>query len=656
VFFRPSDKMIGNIYHTGFNKQTITRWIIRIIPALTLFLTVYQAHAQSTKDLKNLTLEELTDVEVALVSKIPEKLSVTPSAIQVVTGEFIRRSSATRLPEVLELAFNLQAAQSSSHGWAITARGFNGAPLTGTSLANKLLVMIDGRSIYTPLFGGVFWDVQNVLLDDIDKIEVVSGPGGTLWGANAVNGVINIVRKPASETQGIYITGSAGTLFQDHLGFRYGGKIGDDLFYRAYFQRMDYNNTFLEGDADATDDWKMNQGGFRFDYHPSLKDRVIFQGDFYRGSENGLDSTLMDGQNFLAKWDHRINENSGFSLQMYFDRTWRNRPQTTFHDELYTYDIDFQHSFMIGQRNRILVGAGYRFMQDRINNTPTLIFEPADLDFDFLNLFVQDEVGLIQNRLKLSLGMKLSDNYYSGIGFQPGIRLSWIPNEQSTFWTATSHALRSASRFDADVVIPILGKNDFNWEKITAYEAGFRLMPSRALKISVAAYYNRYDNLRSINLINSMFAFENDLKANSWGTEISATLQLNDWWKIRGGYTYLHKTFEQKSGAVIEGNEHFEGLDPDHQVKFHSMMDLPANLSLDLFARYIDDLPSAILMENIEVTPKVPDYFTVDVRLAWQFKEFTVSVNGRELISKSHAEFGNLKIPRNVYGTVTWRL
>lgn len=603
----------------------------------------------SPSSLKKLSIEELMEIEVTSVSKRPEKLSGTASAIQIITSEDIHHSAATRLPEVLRLAPNLQIGQSSSFGWSITARGFNGAPVTGSSLANKLLVMIDGRTIYSPLFAGVFWDTQDVLLEDIDRIEVVSGPGASLWGANAVNGVINILRKSAKNTQGFYATGAAGTFLNYNGGLRYGGKVGDNLYYRVYLQRMSYDNTVFTDSINANDDWGMTQGGFRVDYLPSEKNTFVLQGDFYEGKQSDPATYLLDGQNILAEWKHTFTEASNFTLQVYFDRTWRDRTETNFREELNTYDVDLQHVFKLGERQKIVWGGGYRYMQDNVTNSQTSVFDPEDLNFDFINAFIQNQITVIPEHLNVTLGIKFSDNHYSGLGIQPNGRISWQPNETNTIWAAVSRALRSASRFDADFSRPIIGKKDFNWEKVIAYELSYKVMPVKTLSLSLATFYNDYEDLRSLDFVAPAYVFENHHEATSWGLELSGTLQAMDWWKLRGGYTYLNKSIRNTSDNVIEGSSTLEGLDPNHQALLQSMMDLPGNFSLDIVARYVDNLPASTLLGTNEIAPATPAYFNMDVRLGWQSKNIEFALAGQNLLKDENQEFGNNSIPRNLY-------
>lgn len=641
------------------SEPTIRKEARRQTNLFLICLLLYTSHLSAqpqVNDLKALSIEELMNIEVTLVSRQSEKLAVTPAAIQVLTGEIIRRSSAVRLPEVLRLAPNLQVAQTSSHSWAITARGFNGAPYTSNSLSNKLLVMMDGRTIYTPLFGGVFWDAQNVLLEDIEQIEVVSGPGATMWGANAVNGVINIQRKPAKQTQGFYATGALGTFINHDFGIRYGGKLGEDVYFRVYGLRQNNDHTFTLDDESAADRWKMNQAGFRLDYEASDRDRLTVQGDFYGGSESGLHSNHLDGQNLLARWEHTVSETSDVRLQVYADRTRRSQPVTGFREELFTYDIDLQHTFSAGDRHRMVIGAGYRFMQDRIVTAPSLMFAPADLNFSFANAFFQDNIRIVKDRLRLILGTKLSKNHYSGLGLQPSARIAWTPDETSGVWLAVSHALRSASRVDTDLTVPIMGHKTFRWEKLTALELGYRLGLSQRANVSLVTFLNYYDDLRSIDSIGvGGVGFRNHQKATSWGGEFAFNYHVFDRWKIRGGYTYMSKTFQKEHESVMDGSDTFESLDPTHQALLHSMIDLPGNFSFDMDARYVGALSRA-RVGVAELSPAVPSYFTFNMRLGWVWQSLDFSVVGRNLWNRRVQEFGASKIPRNVYARITLRL
>lgn len=641
----------------GESSKNTTRRVFRwwktaiLIHSLGLVLS---AAGEGTNDLatpaalKRLSLEDLMNQDVTVVARRPEKLSQSPSAVQVITGEDIHRSGATSLPEALRLAPNLEVAQVNSHDWAISARGFN------NTLANKLLVMIDGRTVYTPLDAGVFWDVQNVLLDDIDRIEVVSGPGGTLWGANAVNGVINIVTKSAKETQGLLVEGGGGSLLQDFGAIRYGGGNGTNLFYRVYAQRFDRNETVFPNGSDASDSWDMSQGGFRMDWYPSQINTLTFQGDAYSGSENIPGGQgFVDGQNMLGRWSLTISDTSDLSVQAYFDRTWRQIPNSI-SDDLKTYDLDLQHRFALGERQSITWGAGYRLMQDHVLNGAALAFFPEDRNMQLFSGFVQDEIALVPERLQLTLGTKLEHNDFSGFEWQPSVRLAWTPNDWETIWGAVSRAVRSPSRVDTDVALPgnppfqLVGNEDFAAETEIAYELGYRVRPMENLSLSLASFYNDYDHLRSLNQITSTnFFIGNGFRGQTWGVELSGTYRVSDSWRLRGGYTYLHKDLWPDESNVTPSVR--EGNDPEHQFLVQSILDLPAHFQFDVVGRYVDTLHN----------PHVPSYYTFDARLAWWCRnDLEISIVGQNLWDNQHPEFGTPgareEIPRSVFGKVAW--
>ena len=590
------------------------------------------------------------NLEVTSVSKAPEKLTEVASAIQVITNEDIDRSAVARLPEALRLAPNLQVAQVNAHDWAITARGFNGAPIGTNTLADKLLVMIDGRTVYTPLFGGVFWDVQNVLMEDIDRIEVVSGPGGTLWGANAVNGVINVQSKNTKETQGLFVSESLGTFLQDNVAVRYGGKLDSQLSFRVYGQLFDHRNTTLASGRDAQDHWNMTQGGFRMDYEVSRKDQFTVQGDLYGGKEDSA-VTYLNGQNLIAKWNHIFSQRSDLTVQTYFDRTHRNITGPDIVEKLTTYDIELQHHFAIRRRHKILWGAGFRQMHNETRDSAGQLFNPSVRNLQLFNGFIQDQISLVPRRLELTVGTKLLYNDYTEFEFQPSIRLAWLPSIRQTLWAAISRAVRTPSRLDAD--LPIFrapGIRPFQSEKLIAYEVGYRFQPTNRIFASLSAFYNTYDDVRSLDtnaLSPSGLVFANNLAAKTWGLEFSGNILVRSWWKLRGGYTWLHKEFRTTSPLVIQGSELLEAQDPTNQLLIQSVMDLPKNFQFDLVGRYIDMIPTA---------RPVPSYFSLDARVAWVYKRFTFSLNGRNLLEDKHAELGTRTIPRSIYQKISLRL
>jgi iron complex outermembrane receptor protein len=605
----------------------------------------------SSSRLKKMSLEELMNIEVTSISMRPEKLAEVASAVQVITGEDIHRSGVTRLPGALRLVSNLQMEQANSHDWAITSRGFNGLPSAGGVLANKLLVMIDGRSIYSPLFGGVYWDVQNTLLQDLDRIEVVSGPGGTLWGANAVNGVINIITKSAKETQGLYLSGAAGSFLQDLGEVRYGGRVDSNLFFRVYGQRLDQRNTEFANGVSAKDAWNMTQGGFRMDYYPSAANTLTIQGDLYSGVENKdslLKHTATNGQNVMARFTHLFSGRSDLKIQVYFDRTWRRTPHAAppFSYRINTYDVDIQHRFSAGRQHNIVYGIAYRLQEDKA--TASLV--PLSRSMPLYSGFIQDEITFLPNYLKLTIGSKFLHNIYSGFETQPCARITWMLDRHQTVWTAVSRAVRTPTRFDTDLIRRII---KFKSEKVIAYEMGYRVRPVDRLSLSLAAFYNRYQDIRSIDSNASPtvpLVLANSQRAESWGFELSGSFQAMDWWRLRGGYTYFSKRLWATSAKVAPLSADFEGVDPRHQCLLQSMMNLPRHLQLDLVARYADQLPGS------SFTTRIPAYFTFDVRLAWQYKRFEISMVGQNLAKDNHIETGRSQIPRSFYGRVTCQL
>jgi iron complex outermembrane recepter protein len=605
--------------------------------------------------LKKLSVEELMDIEVTSVSKRPERLSETASAIQVITQEDIRRSGATRLPEALRLASNLEVAQRDSRQWAISARGFN------NTLANKMLVLIDGRTVYTPLFAGVFWDVQDTLLEDIDRIEVISGPGATQWGANAVNGVINVITKHSKGSQGALLEGGGGTELRGFGGMRYGGALAPNLHYRVYGKYFDRDSTVLPNGQDATDDWHMGQGGFRMDWNASEANLITVQGDYYEGriAQPGADDIAVSGGNVIGRWSHRISEASELKLQVYFDQTHRNIPGT-FAEDLNTYDVDFQHHFPLGERHDIVWGLGYRLIDDDIGNTPALAFLPSQVSRQWFSAFGQDEIALVKDRLHLTLGTKIEHNDYTGFEFQPSGRLAWRLSEQQTIWSAISRAVRTPSRIDREFFVPgsppflLAGGPDFDSETLLAYELGYRVQPLPRLALTLAAYYNDYDNIRSLEQANPPLPFPvviaNELEGESYGAELTADYRVTDWWRLRAGYTELRIDIRPKPGSTDTTAGSGESHDPERYFSLRSSLDLPGHWELDAAFRYVSRI------EN----QQVPSYGELDVRLGWRPRpELEFSIVGQNLLHDHHAEFGNVamrrEIERGVYGTVLWR-
>jgi iron complex outermembrane recepter protein len=595
----------------------------------------------SPEELKRLSLEQLMAVEVSSVSRRPERLSEAASAIQVITREDIRRSGATRLPEVLRLATNLQVTQFDAAQWAISARGFN------SPLANKLLVLIDGRSVYSPLFAGVFWDAQNVFLEDIEQIEVISGPGATLWGANAVNGVINITTRKAHDTDGALVLGGGGTELHGMAGARYGGAIGSRARFRVHGKYQDRDGLeFPNGDV-VPNDYAVGFGGFRVDWDPSASDQLTFQGDL---SENRMaltgtsDLVSRDG-NLIARWTRRMSNASDLRVQTYFDRVHRDLPGQ-YDDVLKTYDLDVQHRIALGTRNEVVWGVGYRHVEDDIRS-PGLPPEGQQVSLRTFSAFAQDEIALVPDRLHLTLGTKLEHNEYTDFEVQPSARLAWRPTERQTLWGAASRAIRTPSRLDRD----FLPGQNFDSEKLMAYELGYRLQAADRLTLSLATFYHDYDDLRSAEIIGGSLALGNGQEGESYGLELTARYQVTDRWQVQAGLSELRVDIGPKPGSTDRTFGRSEAADSRHRVSLRSSFDLSGDLELDAWFRYV----SRITNPNIAGPP----YAELDLRLGWLVShQVEVSLVGQNLLHARHVEFGvataQQAIKRGVYVKAAW--
>ncbi len=608
----------------------------------------------SAEALKKLSIEQLMNLEVTSVSRRPERLAQAASAIQVITQQDIRRSGASSLPEALRLATNLQVAQVNSRDWAISARGFN------STTANKLLVLIDGRTVYTPLYSGVFWDVQDVPLGDVDRIEVISGPGATLWGANAVNGVINVITKRARETQGLVVSGGGGTELRGFGTTRYGGALGSHVNYRIYGKGWAREPSVLPGGQDATDDWHMEQAGFRLDWDASTINQVTMQGDLYNGriSQATAGDIAVSGGNVVAKWSHTVSANSAVTAQLYYDRTNRNIPGT-FGEDLDIYDVDLQHATRLGARHDVVWGLGYRLINDRVVNSALLAFLPPHVTRQWFTGFVQDEIALIPDRLHVALGTKVEHNDYTGYEIQPSGRVSWRLSPSGTLWAAVARALRTPSRIDRELFFPgqppylIAGGPGFHSEEELAYELGYRHQRG-ALALSVATFYSRYHGLRSVEQVNpptpSPAVIANGQYGESYGAEVTADYLITKGWRVRAGHTELRIHIWPNPGSTDTTRGASESQTPDRQFFLFSSLDLPAHLRLDAGMRAIDDI----------TRQQIPGYAELNAKLTWQpTPQLDLSLVGQNLLHDRHAEFGapatRREIERGVYGLVEWR-
>ena len=606
--------------------------------------------------LKHLSLEELSEIEVTSAGKKPEKLSNVPSAVYVITQEEIRRSGVRSIPEALRLATGLEVAMFNNGTWAISARGFD------ITTANKIQVFMDGRSLYTPLFGGVFWDVQNTVIEDIDRIEVVRGPGATLWGGNAVNCVINIITKSASETRGVLAVAGGGAAERGFATLRYGGNIGRRIAYRVYGNYSNRDSQALLNGADAKDPFQMGQGGFRIDGTIDASNQLTVQGDLYDG-RNGLlnrPDVALHGGNLLARWTHRFRGGSELQLQTYYDRTSRLVPRQ-FDEVRNTYDIDLQHHFRAGDRHDLVWGIGYRLSNNRTSESPLLFFEPSGRHLALFNLFAQDDIALYGDTLHLTVGSKFENNTYTGWEVQPTARLAWTPRETQTLWAAVSRAIRIPTQFDRDLRITagtssvlIRGNELFEPENLVAYELGYRILLDPRLSFDIATYFNDYNNLRSQESPPGggfPVVLANNLRGHTYGAEITARYQLLSWWRLTGSYSNLQQRLRLAPGSTDRTGGLQEATDPRNQFSIRSNMDLPHKTELDFWVRQVSAL-------RLSGAPPVPSYTVFDVRLGWRPLEYLeVSVVGRHLPGPSHLEFGPAGelIRRGVYLTTVWR-
>jgi len=678
-----------------------------LVATTTLGASVVAAKGQDTvasANLADLSLEELMNIEVYSAAKKTQKLSDSAAAAYVLTQEDIRRSGVTNVPEALRLVPGVEVAHIDSNKWAISIRGFN------DRFANKLLVLIDGRSVYTPLFAGVYWDVQDLVLEDIDRIEVIRGPGGTLWGANAVNGVINILTKKAKDTQGVLMTAGVGTEERGFGTARYGAKIGRDAYVRVfgkYFERDSFEaSSSAPSGSQGSDQWDLGHAGFRTDWDPSETDSLTLQGDFYDGKAGSfstvaamppvyVDSQVahqsLIGGNVLGRWTHQFEGGSEARFQAYYDRTDRDTNPVNVAENRNAADFDFQHRFKLSDRHDIVWGLGYRITWDELNDSFSVAFKPKHRSLNLFNAFIQDEISFLHDSVRLTLGSKLEHNDYSGFEVQPNVRALWKPTNHQTVWGAISRAVRTPSRAEDDIrinsavipaglpssvcetspldcVIAMFGGSSFNSEKLVAFELGYRQQLFENAGVDVATFYNLYDDLRTIEPAPAdsfvevdptpthlvvPFNIGNGLKADTWGVEIAADYRPFDFWKLRSGYTLFEMDLNFDSSAKddpVSGSA--DGASPQNQVFVRSLIDLPYNLELDSNFKWVDQLKSL----------GIGAYATLDLRLGWRPTEtLEFSLVGQNLLQKANQEFNSsafvndeaTKVERGVYGKVT---
>jgi len=643
--------------------------------------------------LKLLTLEQLSAIEVTTPSKEPQPAMRVPVAIYVITGEDIRRSGATSIPDALRVAPGVEVARIDGNKWSIGIRGF------GSRLSRDVLVVIDGRTVYTPLFAGTYWEVQDTYMDDIERIEVIRGPGGTIWGPNAVDGVINVITKSSKDTTGMRAVARGGNEEQGSADFRYGGgsvgNSGDSFNYRFYakgFTRGPENHP----DHQNYDDWREAQGGFRLDWTRDVRDSFTVQGDIYAEeageqvnatsytppySQNVNGNADLSGGNVLARWKRSDGDRGDMQVQVYYDRTNRHEPNVA--DLGNTFDADYLQRVRVPGRQQISWGLGARVIGE---NTPVVVsglqFLPVKRTDWLVTAFLQDEIELVRNRLSLTMGTKLLRTNFTGIDLQPSVRLAWTPSDRHTFWAAYTHAVRTPS--DAEENFNLLGyvgpaaglqafarfnaNPGFVPEQLNGYELGYRRLFRKNVYFDLATFYNRYHDLFSEDITGSFFLestpapvhlllpaqFGNGLRGTTEGFEIAPEWRPRSFWRLRASYSFLNMHIQRAPGSTdVEPPQQIEGSSPKSEVMAQSEVDLSKTLQFDLRYRFITALPGVPAMF-------VPAYSTGDARFAWRARpELEVAVVGQNLLQPFHAEAAGdpttlVGIIRSGYVKLTW--
>lgn len=670
----------------------------RILTLITLTLLAKTTMASvSDTDLTQMGIEELMNVSVTSVSKKKQKLSDVPAAIHVVSAEDIRRSGATTIPEALKMVPGLDVVKIDANRWAISARGFNGR------FANKLLVMVDGRSVYTPIFSGVYWENLDYLLHDIQRIEVIRGPGATLWGANAVNGVINIITKDAADTQGGYLQAGGGNEKKGLVGIRYGTQLDDGANIRSYLKLRQQDGSVDLNEKDIADDGEFAQLGFRLDKQKSSDQWFTVQGDVYKNAytetafadnfefpfDNKLVNTEIDaeGFNLMGQWNRILKLNSEISVQGYID----------FNDvDIFKYNtvnLEFKHQFKPADNNEIVWGLGYRHWKSSIDSSQYFGAMEETQSTNNWNGFFQDEIIFPSQNISLQIGSKIERNEYSGTELQPGIRASWTPSYGVTAWGSASRSSRTPSRGENDFVInidtaapgtvpfpgggtnpmPILtrviGQDSFDSEKLNAYELGFRWLAKNNLSWDLALFHNDYRNLRSYQMGDNSFdnpflvqdlLLVNSQKGEGTGYEIASNWQPVPELKFRLSYSYLDLDITETEPDTAIDNaliSLIEDRSPKNQFSLWTQWNITPALDLDFLLTYVSERPWQLL-SPLDTT--VEDTWNADLHLAWRPKKnMELSLTGKNLLEDNHKEFVTeffpypSQIERSVYGTFT---
>lgn len=627
------------------------------------------------------------DSQIFSLSKKKENAFDAPSATYVLSSEEIRRSGATSIPESLRLVPGLQVARIDGNKWAISARGFNG------QFSNKLLVMIDGRIIYTPVFSGVLWDVQDYVMEDIDRIEVVKGPGGTIWGANAVNGVINIITKNAAQTQGAYVSQIIGNQDKSITEVRYGGETASKDSYRLYAKRisrgaLDKYNTKTSND----DTNNQERAGFRYDI-TSIKDSTIsLHGDAYSGTaQNYFSNTTLNnpnrndkdsrGGNIVLNWDKKLSAKSNFTLNTYFDYDQFHIP--ILQRSARTYDIDFQHFYNFSKQNQFIWGLGYRRVDDDIEESKIVTggltpfnYTPDNMNSYVYSGFIQDKIGLIADELYLTIGSKFINNNFTGFEYMPNAKLAYYPSRNQTLWASVSRAVRTPTRNDDGLTLmggAQQGSTSYHSEDLIAYEVGYRVKPTSKTSIDISTFFNRYNSLRTFEKTSpGKYTIANNGFGESYGFEVSTKWQVNESWKLEASYDYmktdLHIEGFSTDSTSSSSLQLLEGQTPQSNFKLKSFYNITPKLEFDNILYYVSGMPLSGVTSNNATTGRLtaasgmPSYFRFDTRLGYlPTKHLDLSVGIQNLFNQVHSEFraatfnNRTEIGRTIYAKVVWQ-
>jgi iron complex outermembrane receptor protein len=643
--------------------------------------------AQQISNLADMSVEDLLNIRVTTAGKMEQRLARTAASVYVITAEEIRRSGLTSVPEVLRLAPGVQVAQINPSIWAIAIHGFN------SRFSNKLLVLVDGRSVYSSTIAQVFWTIQDIPLDDVERIEIIRGPGGSLWGANAADGVINIITRNAKSSRGGLLSVSGGGPGDAVIDARYGGPLGRAGAYRVSARYGTHGAFDSLGDGSNFDRASMERLSSRLDWASSPKDSFTGQADlFHIGSGENLNFVTLappvvstvnlpisyGGGNALMRWEHILGGRSKTALQTYYDR--EDLQELGLHVIAQTIDIDFQHEYQFW-RNALVWGGGFRVVRQDSHGEFQFNFDQLTRIPKLFSLFAQDEIAIQPNRLLLTVGCRLEHNDFTGIEAEPTIRFLWSPRPEHSIWTAVSRAVRSPATFerggqlafsvseDQDGV-PILfkfsGNPQFISENLIAYESGYRLQPARWVSLDLTGFYNVYHRLSGVRMaepvfepdpvpphVAAPFVFGNLFNGRTFGSEVSATYTPLPFWRVRGSYSWLRMYYLRDGTTSSDAPTFNAGANPTHQMQVHSYLSLPHQLEMDTALYWVDRLPEQ----------DVPGYTRLDTRLGWSPGErIQLSAGLQNLLAPRHLEFNEpplpplpSKVPRSAYAKVVWR-